>query len=80
MITVLVVLVIIGLVVVFSVQNAIPVATSFFLWKFEASLAIVVFLSVIAGIIIGAIISALFRVRLARRKQLSAKQEKEVRP
>jgi putative membrane protein len=38
---------------VFSVQNAEPVAVSFLSWHFEASLAIVIALSVLGGIITG---------------------------
>ncbi|PIV41742.1 MAG: DUF1049 domain-containing protein [Nitrospirae bacterium CG_4_10_14_3_um_filter_44_29] len=45
-------LIIIAVVTIFSVQNASPVAVSFLLWKFEASLAIVIFLSVFSGILI----------------------------
>jgi lipopolysaccharide assembly protein A len=48
-------------VTLFSVQNAGPVAISFLFWKFEASLAIVVFLSVLIGVIIGSIITFFFK-------------------
>jgi uncharacterized integral membrane protein len=50
MITLIIVLIIIAVVTVFSVQNAIPVVISFLFWKFEASLAIVLFLCVLAGV------------------------------
>jgi uncharacterized integral membrane protein len=40
-----------------------PVAITFLFWKFEASLAIVIFLSVIAGMITGAIIVSLIRIK-----------------
>ena len=68
MITLIIVLIIIAVVMVFSVQNAIPVAISFLFWKFEASLAIVIFLSVLAGVVIGVIGASLFRMRLAKKK------------
>ncbi|NWF52977.1 MAG: LapA family protein [Nitrospirae bacterium] len=61
MLILLALLVIIIFVSVFSIQNAVPVAISFFLWKFEASLAIVIFLSVVTGLITGIIISFLFK-------------------
>jgi uncharacterized integral membrane protein len=51
------VVVLIVLVAMFSVQNAGPVAISFFAWKFEASLAIVIFLVLLCGIVIGMIVS-----------------------
>lgn len=58
------VLIIVILVAIFSVQNADPVKFTFLFWKFEASLAIVIFLSVLTGLITG-VISAF----LMRRKQ-----------
>ena len=54
MITPIFLLLIIAAVTVFSVQNAVPVTISLFIWRFDASLAIVVFLSVVSGIMIGA--------------------------
>jgi len=68
MITLIIVLIIIMVVTVFAVQNAIPVAISFLFWKFEASLAIVIFLSVLAGVVIGFIASWLFRMKLSKKK------------
>jgi len=68
MITSIIVLIIIMVVTVFAVQNAIPVAISFLFWKFEASLAIVIFLSVLAGVVIGFIASWLFRMKLSKKK------------
>jgi len=56
MITIVLLLIIITVVTIFSVQNAAPVAVTFLFWRFEASLAIVVFLSVLAGIVITVII------------------------
>lgn len=45
-------LLIFAVAVVFSAQNAIPVTLSFITWKFSASLAIVVFLAMLAGMLI----------------------------
>lgn len=61
--TILIVFIIILLVAIFSVQNAIPVTITFFFWRFEASLAIVIFLSVITGLITGVIIAFLLRMK-----------------
>ncbi|MFI5296303.1 MAG: lipopolysaccharide assembly LapA domain-containing protein [Thermodesulfovibrionales bacterium] len=71
MITLIIALVIITVVTVFSVQNAIPVVISFLFWKFEASLAIILFLSVLAGVAIGVSAASLFRMKLSRKKQTS---------
>lgn len=67
MIALIVVLIIVAVVAVFSVQNAVPVVISFLFWKFEASLAIVLFLSVLAGIIIGIGAAYLLKMKLARK-------------
>jgi len=71
MLIIVLLLVIIILVSVFSVQNAVPVTLSFFLWRFEASLAIVIFLSVITGLITGIIIAILVRRKLSAKKETS---------
>lgn len=71
MITRIILLIIIAVVTVFSVQNAIPVAISFLLWKFEASLAIVLFLSVLTGVVIGVSAAPLFRMKSSRKKKAS---------
>jgi putative membrane protein len=53
---------------IFSLQNAIPVTVTFLLWKFEASQAIIVLLSVLGGIIAGAIITLLIRFKRPPKK------------
>jgi len=55
--------VIIAFVTIFSVQNASPVAISFIFWKFEASLAIVIFLCLLCGVIIGSALMYVFKSR-----------------
>lgn len=67
MIYIVLVLIIMALVAIFSVQNAIPIAISFFFWKFEASLAIVIFLSVLTGLVTGLIIAFLFRIKPSKK-------------
>lgn len=39
----------VALVAIFSVQNALPVSIAFLAWKFQASLAIVIFISALSG-------------------------------
>lgn len=56
-------------VVAFSVQNASPVGVAFFFWRFESSLAVVVFLSVVAGILVGVLFSFAFSLQRARKKR-----------
>jgi uncharacterized integral membrane protein len=69
MATIIILLIVLFLVAVFSVQNALPVAITFFFWKFEASLAIVMFLSVLCGMIAGAIIISLIRGKSSAKKE-----------
>lgn len=61
-------LIVVAIVAIFSVQNAMPVAITFLFWKFEASLAIVIFLSVLCGMITGAIIVSLLRIKPSIKK------------
>jgi len=56
-------LLIIAVVAVFSAQNALPVSIVFLFWKFQASLAIVIFLSVLIGVVIASIIFLWLRIR-----------------
>jgi uncharacterized integral membrane protein len=58
-------LLIIAVVAVFSAQNALPVAIVFLFWKFQASLAIVIFLSVLTGAVIASIIFFWLHIRRA---------------
>lgn len=48
--------VLLAVVTVFVLQNASPVVISFLFWRFEASLAVVIFLSVLSGCLIAAVI------------------------
>jgi uncharacterized integral membrane protein len=61
---------------IFSVQNATPVVISFLIWKFEASLAIVLFLSILAGAFIGVITAYRFRMKSIKKEQISIDRKK----
>lgn len=60
--TLILLLLIIAAVATFSVQNAAPVAVSFIFWHFDASLAIIVFLVLLCGVVAGASITSLLRI------------------
>ncbi len=47
------------MVIVFLVQNALPVTVTLFVWRFDASLAMVVILSVLVGMVIMALLFVL---------------------
>ena len=59
---------IIAVVTIFSVQNASPVAVTFLFWNFQASLAIVIFLSTLIGVIIGVIVFSVLRRKMSSEK------------
>lgn len=67
-----------GLVAIFSTQNSQPVTFSFFIWTYQASLAIVVFLSVMLGVVAGILVS--FFLRLSRKKKAPAGKEPQAAP
>jgi len=69
MVIIIILLVLVGIVAVFSVQNASPVAITFFFWKFEASLAIILFLTVIVGIIAGVLIVTVLKIKPSQKKK-----------
>jgi uncharacterized integral membrane protein len=68
MATIILLSIILVLVAIFSVQNAMPVAITFLFWTFEASLAIVIFLSMLGGMAAGAIIMSLLRFKTSGKK------------
>ncbi len=73
MVTIILLLIVVAIVAIFSVQNAVPVAITFLFWKFEASLAIVIFLSVLSGIMTGAIIISLLKIKPSVKKIIKDK-------
>jgi uncharacterized integral membrane protein len=74
---VILLLIVIFVVAVFSIQNALPVAITFFSWKFEASLAIIVFLSMLCGMIAGALILSLLRMKSPTKKIVTDSSEEK---
>lgn len=66
--TLILVLILITLVVTFSVQNASVVTVTLLFWSLQASLAVVIFASAVAGLLIGAALSSYFRFRSRSRQ------------
>jgi len=71
MATIIFLLIVVLIVAVFSVQNAMPVAITFFFWKLEASLAIIVFLSALCGAVAGVIIITLLKLKSSGKKAIT---------
>jgi uncharacterized integral membrane protein len=75
MITLIFVIAIVVAVAAFSAQNATPVAVTFLIWHFEASLALVIVLSLLSGMVIGMALLSMLRLRRSvrgRRKSAGA--------
>lgn len=64
-------------VALFSVQNASPVTVWFFNWRFDASLAIVVFLAMLSGMVIAALFSIALRIRRSYREKRRVSERKQ---
>lgn len=60
------------IVILFSVQNAGPVAVSFLSWRLNASLAMVIALSLFGGMILGMAALSWIRLRRTGRKKKAA--------
>ena len=60
---------VIAAVVIFSVQNAAPVSVAFLAWKFSTSLAVIVFLTFVIGIVVTALFSLALRLKSAARRR-----------
>ena len=79
--TLIFVIIIVAAVTAFTAQNAAPVAVSFLAWHFEASLAVVIVLAFLAGMITGMALLSWFRLRRSlREKRESAKDRSSVAP
>jgi uncharacterized integral membrane protein len=63
MITPVIVIVVVAVMVIFSLQNATPVAVAFLSWKFEASVAVIILLAALIGILIGMATASFWRLR-----------------
>jgi len=74
MASIIVALIIVLIIAIFSVQNAAPVSISFLFWQFQASLAIIIFLCVLSGIIVGSILTFLIRIKRQRKEKASTLQ------
>jgi uncharacterized integral membrane protein len=80
MVTIIILLIVLFVVSVFSVQNAAPAAITFLFWRFEASLAIVIFLTLLCGMIAGAIIVSLLKLKSSVRKEVPSTKKEPLKP
>lgn len=76
MIVIILVVIVIIIVALFSVQNAAPVAISFLIWHFNASLAVIALLFFLAGMIAGMAVLSWTRMRRSARKRKEPGQDR----
>ena len=74
MITLVIVIVVVAVMVIFSVQNAMPVAVAFLSWKFESSLAVIMLLSTVIGILIGVMAVSFWSLKRSMKNKKTAAQ------
>ena len=71
--------IVIAAVVIFSVQNAAPVSVAFLTWKFGASLAVIVFLAFVIGIVVALLFDLALRLRNAARRRAQKAESQKTR-
>ena len=77
MLALLFVMIIIALVTLLSVQNASSVVISLLFWNFEVSLAFILVISALAGVLIGAISASHFKKGPLKNQKPPIVEEKE---
>ncbi|MCX8111114.1 MAG: LapA family protein [Syntrophorhabdaceae bacterium] len=69
MATFIVFIIAILLVTIFSIQNSMVVGITFLFWRFEASLALIIFLSALSGVIIALFFFLWLKVKKSAEQQ-----------
>jgi lipopolysaccharide assembly protein A len=78
MITLIFIIAVVVVMVIFSVQNAAPVAVAFLSWKFESSLAVIILLSMIIGVLIGVMTVSIWRLKRSfKNRKTAARRSRE---
>lgn len=76
MVNIVVAIIVVLIVSIFSVQNSAPVSISFLAWQFQASLAIVIFLAMLSGIIIGLALTLLVKMKRQQAQRIKKTETK----
>ncbi len=62
-------------VLIFAVQNSAPISVTFLQWEFAVPLALLVYASLVIGIVLGVLFSYVGRVRKNRKEKRKLKEE-----
>ncbi len=65
------------LAVIFALQNAVPITVSFLFWRAESSLALILILAFIAGLITSSLFNILSHLKKTRHTAIAEKQASE---
>lgn len=68
MIILILLLILMTTVAVFAIQNATTVTISFILWRFESSLALVIFVSLICGAVMTVLVYTMSKIKASIKK------------
>jgi len=63
------------IVVVFALQNAVPITVSFLTWKFESSLALLLLITIALGVLMSALVSMPSKIK---KMKLISNQKKKI--
>lgn len=67
------------LAVVFALQNAIPITVSFLIWRVESSLALILIVAFIAGLIVSFLFNTLTHIKRTRATSSEKKKNGEIK-
>ena len=67
------------LAVIFALQNAIPITVSFLIWRVESSLALILIIAFIAGLITSFLFNTLTRIRRPHSTSDQKKKEEKIK-
>ncbi len=65
------------LAVIFALQNAVPITVSFLFWKAESSLALILIIAFVAGLVTSFLFNALAHFKRARGEISQEKQDED---
>ncbi len=66
------------LAVIFALQNAVPVTVSFLVWRVESSLALILIITFIAGLVTSFLFNTLTRIRRTRSTSEQEKKNRQI--
>lgn len=66
------------LAVIFALQNAVPVTVSFIIWQVESSLALILIITFIAGLVASFLFNTLTRIRRTRSTSEQEKKNRQI--